>query len=258
MESITYSRSVLLCAVQKISTTFGDDIGNKVSGSGTGFWLSTKRGKTVFVTNRHNVDPTMHESSLSSYSFSSLVISLRAFSCTDGLPCGDVNALSLLANDVTIYQPTDIADVVLLSPKTLRAPDNPTYKLVSLQESLMSYRRKPEIFDQLFFVGFPGKLRDKATYDLPIARSCTIASFPEIDYSDEDRTIGSAQTCLVDGLSFSGSSGSVVIRETDGTPELMGIMSGHFKGEKWGESHSGLSYLTRATSILKVIEANGL
>lgn len=258
MKSISYSRTMLLCAVQKITTTFSDSIGNQKSGSGTGFWLSTKRGNALFVTNRHNVDPIMHGAELSSFCLSSITISLRAFSCADKLPYKNISHLKLLANEVVIYQPIDSADLVLFSGKKLRVPANTNDELLSIPETSMFYRQKPEIFDQLFFVGFPGKQREQATYDLPIARSCNIASLPEIDYSEEDRSIGSTQTCLLEGLSFGGSSGSAVVREVDGKLELMGIMSGHFKGEKWGESHSGLSYLTKATSILKIIEANNL
>jgi hypothetical protein len=256
LKSINFSTTTLLCAVHKLSSTFSDDIGNSVTGNGTGFWLTTKQG-AYFVTNRHNVDPTMHGDK-NSYGLASLTIWLRAFSLIHSLPCKDVCPLALSAKEFTIYWPIDKSDVVLLKPEKLFAPNDSNYQLLSLPVESTVYSRKPEILDQLYFLGFPANLRATATYDLPIARSCTIASFPEIDYSDEDKTIGSSQTCLVEGLSFGGSSGSVAIRKNDERLEVMGIMSGHFKGEKWGESHSGLSYLTKATSIQEIIKEHSI
>jgi hypothetical protein len=42
-----------------IKTTFEDDLGNHLTGSGTGFWINTEDGHLVFATNRHNVDPSL-------------------------------------------------------------------------------------------------------------------------------------------------------------------------------------------------------
>jgi len=257
---ISYSRQLLLSMVQKISVKFRCDIGNApFSVTGTGFWLVSKKGGLFFVTNRHNIDPTMCNRS-SSYSIYSITILLRAFSLVDNKPCGNVKELEHDANEVTIYYPENTADVVLLSMAELQVPSDQNYQLTGIHESSMSnYSRKPELFDQLFFVGFPGKNRINAAYDMPIVRSCSIASFPEIDYSDEDKTIGRAKTCLVDGLSFGGSSGSPVIREANGVLELFGIMSGHFLENKtWCDSHSGLSYFTTVEAILNIVKENGL
>lgn len=248
----------LLSAVQKLSVTFSDDIGNSTTASGTGFWLKTKRGKDYFVTNRHNIDPTMHRDQIKSYAFGSITIYLRAYDHKESLPCGDVKQLTVPASELTIHWPTDKSDVVMLQPQNMFIPTNSTHSLLSLHEELTTYTKKPEILDQLYFVGYPGKHRSNASYDFPIARSCSIASYPEIDYSDEDKTIPSSQTCLVDGLSFSGSSGSAVIRIKEKQIELMGIMSGHFPVEGKPGEHSGLSYLTKATSIQKLIQDHGL
>ncbi|MFX9181044.1 hypothetical protein ABTN76_20040, partial [Acinetobacter baumannii] len=80
-------------------------------------------------------------------------------------------------------------------------------------------------------------------------------------------------TCLVTGLSFGGSSGSPVFTYEVGfncpegikysgryvEPKLIGIMSGHWFDkipEKF--NHKGISYFTKATSILSLIADYGL
>ncbi len=50
----------VIYSIARINFKFEDDLGNSKSGSGTGFWLALKNGEVVFVTNRHNLDPTMH------------------------------------------------------------------------------------------------------------------------------------------------------------------------------------------------------
>lgn len=252
-------KTLLFSAVQKLSTTFSDDIGNSKKGNGTGFWLQSTGGKEYFVTNRHNVDPAMHPEYPESLSFESITISLRAYDLINSLPCGDFREKTFFARDMTIHWPSDKSDVVMLQPiTTMLVPSSSNHKLISLREELISYSRKPEIFDRLYFMGFPGKNRSNATYDLPIVRSCSIASFPEIDYSLEDTTIPSSQTCLVEGLSFAGSSGSPIMRINEQQIELMGIMSGHFKAGGESDKHSGLSYFTKATSIQNIIQNHNL
>jgi hypothetical protein len=257
VDQIPFSKPVLLSAVQKLKSVFANGFDKPKSGNGTGFWLTTKKGNGVFVTNRHNVDPAVHGFD-DSYKFESISISLRAYSRSANLPCGNVNTVTLTPSDMLLYLSSDNSDVALIKPKSSLAPTDTDLRIVSLHESQLFYQRKPEILDHVYFVGFPGKLRAAATYDLPIARSCTIASFPEVDYSNEDKSIRTTQTCLVEGFSFGGSSGSVVIREANGTPEIMGIMTGHFWENTWGTSHAGLSYLTRASAISALITQSGL
>ncbi len=52
------NQSVVL-DVSRIKVEFVDQIGNTKSVSGTGFWL-TKGNIDVFVTNKHNIDPTIN------------------------------------------------------------------------------------------------------------------------------------------------------------------------------------------------------
>jgi len=255
----SYIKTILFSTVQKLSTTFSDDIGNQKTGNGTGFWLQAKSGKEYFVTNRHNVDPTMSCELTKSYTFKSITICLRAYDLRNALPQGDIKQYTCSASELKIHWPFDKSDVVLLEPiTTMLIPRDPNHKLISLPEELITYSRRPEIFELLYFMGFPGKDRKDAAYDFPVVRSCSIASFPEIDYSLEDKTIPTSQTCLVEGLSFGGSSGSPIMRINKQHVELMGIMSGHFNEAGEAEKHSGLSYFTKADSIKRIIQDNKL
>ena len=252
------TKNALLCAVQKILPTFNSEIDKPIQASGTGFWLLTKRGNLYFVTNRHNIDPTMHGENYSSRHLASVTILLRAYSQRDSLPCKDVFHLQVPIEELTIVWPKDNCDVVLLRAQRLSKPIDPNFVMLSIPDNAMTYHRKPEIIDSLYFVGFPAALRKSAEYDLPIVRSCTIASFPEIDYSQEDSTIPSSETCLVEGLSFGGSSGSPVLRKHNEFLELFGIMSGHFREGSTGSLHAGLSYIAKATSIQRLVQDNAL
>jgi hypothetical protein len=251
-------KTLLFSAVQKLSISFFDDIGNTITGSGTGFWLQTTRGKVCFVTNRHNVDSAMNKKLQKSYNLESITIWLRAYDLMASLPCGDFKQSTRQASELLIHWPSDNSDVVLIEFQRMHIPSEESHKLISIQEELIVSSRKPEIFDRLYFTGFPGKQRRDAAYDFPIVRSCSIASYPEIDYSQEDITIPSSQTCLVEGLSFAGSSGSPVMRINENRIELIGIMSGHFWEVDKPADHSGLSYFTKASSILNIIQNNNL
>ena len=104
-------------------------------------------------------------------------------------------------------------------------------------------------------------------WQMPIAKTVNVASRPENGFYNP--AIQTSDVMLVSGLSFSGSSGRPVISHRKGfraTPplqsdgfvpaKLIGIISGHW----WNEDptsgiffHSGLSYLTRSTSLHELV-----
>ena len=219
-------------------------------------------GYPYFVTNRHNVDPGLHRALGEKYSLKSATIAMRAYSPSAKLPSGDTQPLTLEPSDITIFFPQDRSDVAILRPAKLFKPNGGDLQLTGVPISLFKHPEPVEIMDSLFFIGFPGQLRKGAAYDLPIARSCTIASLPNIDYSLEDTTIQTPNTCLVGGLSFAGSSGSPVFMEKNGRIEVLGIMSGHMPmeviGSEWPQQHPGLSYLTIGGVIAQVFSENNL
>lgn len=133
------------------------------------------------------------------------------------------------------------------------------------------FRNSLNAMDAVSFIGFPGSKNDLVWFDdewkLPIARTAHISSYPGRSFSN--RSISTADTMLVSGLSFSGSSGSPVFNHPKGLnlkgpltisgyveSKLIGIMSGHF--HEAGDNafkHSGLSYLTRSTAILQLLDS---
>lgn len=262
MSTIPYRRAILVSATQRISTRFKDDIGNSLTGTGTGFWLISDRGFPYFVTNRHNVDPHLNRKLGENYRLCSASIAMRAYCTKTNQPGGDVHPLEIDLGLAQWYYPKDNSDVVVLRPSMLAQPGGDGLINAGIPVSFLKHPDPVEIMDSLFFVGFPGRTRTGAAYDMPIARPCTIASLPDIDYSIEDRTIPTSNTCLVAGLSFGGSSGSPVFMEKKAQLELLGIMTGHMQadiiGGDWAGQHSGLSYLTIGSVISNIFSENGL
>lgn len=123
--------------------------------------------------------------------------------------------------------------------------------------------------DLISFLGFPGSGASHwwdQTWHTPIARQAGIASWPHIPFCNSE--IKTSDVTLVSGLSFSGSSGSLVLLHEKGIPPgdildpmyapptILGIMSGHWwepSAEPTMFHHSGLSYYTRSTSILELL-----
>ncbi len=109
---------------------------------------------------------------------------------------------------------------------------------------------------------------------LPIARIAYIANESSKPYNNS--AIKTSDVTLVSGLSFGGSSGSPVILMPKGIgiptsfsphviPKIIGIMSGHARdilldpripenSSPLLSAYSGLSYYTRSTSILELLQ----
>lgn len=126
--------------------------------------------------------------------------------------------------------------------------------------------------DVASFIGYPGRKGNPwwdELWQMSIARSVNIASVPAIPFSNTE--IRTSDVSLVSGLSFSGSSGSPIMSHEKGIrvgngliggtyaePKLIGIMSGHWWGQESSAGmffHSGLSYFTRSTAILELLNA---
>jgi hypothetical protein len=257
----------MLAIVQKIHITFRDDIGNSKSGTGTGFWVKTNREKFIFVTNKHNIDPSLNEE-YKRLSLRNLILDFRSSDSSDP-------ALSIIKHDITYWkiyknESPDSPDVAIIEFGGFLMPN------LSLPWLPQSYLANEEYFinelefgDPCHFTGFPGNARNQSKYDFPILRSCFISSWPRIDYFEEDRHLKTSEIFLVNGLSFGGSSGSPVFSYERGIKvgegltggqyresRLVGIMSGHWNEKN--NTHSGLSYVTKSSAILDLIEKNNL
>jgi len=76
-----------------------------------------------------------------------------------------------------------------------------------------------QIADEAFFIGFPGfdgRMWFEEAAVLPIARTASLASIPSVPFTNTH--IRTADVLMVAGLSFSGSSGSIVINRRQGIP----------------------------------------
>jgi len=259
-------------AVCRTLVDFRDGIGNLKSISGTGFWVRNGEND-CFVTNRHNVDPTLKLGEATRFRLERVRLQLR-LQITPGNWRPDTSFVAV-DNLETCLRLHPSADVAVLNNPSLPS-DNPllghsTFNLGELgtQQFLLE---SVHPMDVASFVGFPGK-DGKAWWDkkwnLPISRTVQIASWPRIAFTND--SIPTTDVLLVSGLSFSGSSGSPVISHEKGIrlgpglsggsyvePTILGIMSGHWWDEEPEEGmffHSGLSYLTRVTSIRELLDA---
>lgn len=265
--------------VTQLKTVFFDDLGNKKAGMGTGFWIRLKSGKEVFVTNRHNIDPSLLFSGDTKFKLLEFYLQLRRFEKNP--ETGNVHHFPetkfFQIKNAAIFALTD-ADCAIVVPQ-FENDISPFGILAMIEQANLADQRffeeKLAMMDIASFIGFPGRKGipwwDEGMH-LPIARIANIASYPAIDF--KNGAVKTSDITLVSGLSFSGSSGSLVIsheksigvelplhnpRHVPAT--VIGIMSGHW----WEEAatpdifhHSGLSYFTRSTSIIHLIESNKL
>jgi len=243
---------------------------------GTGFWVG-RGGLRAFVTNRHSLDPELIPETRC-LELSEVEIELRhlagnlAYSETHFFP------VSAVGPSIRLHPTADCA--VLIGPQFNCPAEFKDQVPISLDDIANQefLAEKAQIMDFASFIGFPGS--DEApgwdeSANLPIARLASIASAPDRSFVNsviQKTVIQSGDIVLVNGLSFSGSSGSPVflhrkgIRATlplvaDFVPAtVIGIMSGH--GTEPGPlpeilQHTGLSYFTRSTSILELLKESG-
>jgi hypothetical protein len=240
--------------------------GRPVEFSATGFWLLTSDGHVLFVTNRHNVDPTLKHGVGTPFHLTGVELQVR--DSVDGAvtfhPVANLDTAIWCAPSADCAV---IADPGLVGGQMLDV--GRVFREENLAETAMFAAL--QITDGASFIGYPG-LRGQPWWDqateLPIARLAAIASIPTTEFRND--AVRTTDVMLVSGLSFSGSSGSPVFNQRKGIPsggdihdrsyvpfKIIGIMSGHF----WENPddapemfrHSGLSYLTKSTAILALI-----
>ncbi|WP_249065514.1 hypothetical protein [Argonema antarcticum] len=265
--------------IHRVHTTFADDLGNLKRGYGTGFWLTYSQDKSIFVTNKHNVDPSIKFPDKPALRLHELSIELRHYE--SGLPT-EYTEFFIIDNIKDCLFSSSIADCsILVEPKfSKQTPSDPNRGILKAEDLISETMFFNNLIigpmETAFFVGFPGS-DGRHWWDekwkLPIARQCTVASLPQISFTNDE--IKTCDVILVSGLSFSGSSGSPVFLAARGfrpggdiddptwRPALLaGIMSGHFweptSVPRMFQQHSGLSYMTRSTSILHLLKEIGV
>jgi hypothetical protein len=272
--------------VNRIRSEFVDDLGNVKSGTGSGFWIRSNSGRLCFVTNRHNIDPSLKYPG-AGLALTKLSLELRRFD-EPGRFAAETQFFDLSEQLSKCVQGADF-DCAIIDPEGNDIPPNfkpfPAFNESDLADQQF-FEQGLRISDPLSFIGFAGRkgpqYGDKPAnwwdevWNTPIARIAFVASLPLMPFSNVG--IPTNDVMVVSGLSFSGSSGSPAIAheklfsETDSSgrhilkkipSRLVGIMSGHW----WDHtstppeflapsvSHSGISYLTRSTSILALLKS---
>ncbi|MEG3879862.1 hypothetical protein QT972_21130 [Microcoleus sp. herbarium7] len=258
----------------RIKINFADDIGNEKFGCGTGFWMISQSGKNIFVTNKHNVDPSIKFPNKPSLKLDKISIELRYYESSQPTENTDFFDVENIENCLFSSPSSDCS--ILVDPKFHKEiPSDPNREILKFENLIDEKRFANRLIigpmETSFFIGFPGQ-NGRHWWDekwkLPVARQCTVASLPQISFTNGQ--IKTDDIILMSGLSFSGSSGSPVFLPARGFPPggdindpawrpalLAGIMSGHFWEETSAPSmfhHTGLSYMTRSTSILKLLQ----
>lgn len=230
----------------------------------SGFWMQLSEGPCGFCTNKHNVLPSMKAAGMR---LLQLEIEIRRAS---GGPPAFYRVQNL---DAALWM-HDAADcAVILNPAVENLPADA--KLFPLPETWLGdqvHFERLQLADEAFFVGFPG-FNGRMWFDddkiLPIARSCSLASIPSIAFTNAE--VRTSDTLMVAGLSFTGSSGSLVANRAKGIApggdisdpshvpsHIIGIMSGHFSDPApalpAALQHGGLSYLTRSTALRELFQ----
>lgn len=260
-------------AVARIKTRFDDplEVQPSVHMSGTGFWVKAQNGSLCFFTNKHNVDPTLKLGINTQHRLKAIQIELRDKSRDPfNTPSQFVDIVNI-SQSLINHETSDVS--MLHNPQInsqltyLSAPKHIDQYLIADQEFLANSSLPMDVAS---FIGFPGT-RGVGWWDqrtnLPISRSSNLSSLPEMAFDHPH--IPTLDAALVSGMSFSGSSGSPLFLHSKGIKlghglvggnhvplRVIGIMSGHWKEKQENEDmffHTGLSYYTRSTSMLDLM-----
>lgn len=250
-----------LLSVVRIESTFEDGLNAPKSGSASAFFVLAKNGHTYLVTNKHNVDPALKLHG-SNHALTKLTMEVRRFE--SGFAQAETEMVELPLDQQRLFH-HDTADVSVYDTHDVPLPAGymaPVWiGTDSLADEAIHSHLQP--MDFVSFVGFPGGngapwLDDK--WRTPIARLASIASLPGVPFSN--KSVQTTDVVLVNGLSFQGSSGSMVVSHPRDqsvvgrhgiAAKIVGIMSGGWPGGPF-EPHTGMSYYTRSTAVFEVLQ----
>ncbi len=249
-----------LLSVVLIESTFDDGLNKPRLGSASAFFVQGRNGHAYLVTNKHNVDPALKLPGLN-HKLTRLAMEVRRFE--GGMAQAETTVVELPLDPQRLLH-HDTSDVSVYDSNNVPLPPGfmvPVWMQADmLADGAMHAHLQP--MDFVSFIGFPGGngtpwLDDK--WRTPIARLASIASLPVVSFSN--KSVQTSDVTLVNGLSFQGSSGSMVVSHPrdqsvvgrNGIPaKIVGIMSGGWPGDPFG-AHTGMSYYTRSTAILEVL-----
>lgn len=271
-------------AVTRLEVVFLDELGNKKDPIfGTAFWIESERGEKVLVTNKHLFSPEMASDRYKGCKVAELRVQLREKNANIFGKRVEFFEIDLEKIKGFVHTEADVALIVNPLFKRGHVTDNKS----SFGYSVIKYTdvadedficNETSMLDTVAFIGYPKSWYDDV-WKLPIARKAEMASGPKKSFEKEKKL--TSDITLVTGLSFGGSSGSPVIILPKGiqaisvktssaeggtenftyiSAKVVGIMSGHMDWvvvktkEDLLTPHSGLSYFTRSSTILEMLE----
>jgi hypothetical protein len=230
----------------------------------SGFWVQLREGHHAFCTNKHNVVPSLKRARLH---LASLEIEVR------GADDRTTSFHTVRNAEAALWVHPTADCAAMINPDLDGLPEGA--KRMPLPEQWVAghdHFARLQLADEAFFLGFPsvgGHMWFDESAALPIARNAVLASIPSQPFVNA--AILTSDVLMLAGLSFAGSSGSIVINRRQGVPpggdihdpshvpsQIVGVMSGHFSEPSPEQPmpirHGGLSYMTRSTAMLEVFE----
>lgn len=248
-----------LYAVTKLEVVLSDGLGNQITSSGTGFWVS-KDENVYLITNRHIVQPGFRNPQYSSYSIiNSIKFDWRSFDpSTKHVDVVDYTMVSYRLD----YAKDDIDDIACISNVVI--PSGAWHQVLipfSMLATDTQIDTDLSVCDHVAFIGFP------AVYDhknnMPVLRNGVISSDPRLDFSPDGLNYG--HIIAYEAFSTSGASGSPAFATQKGfkvggglsasagfyRPTLLvGINAGSFS---IGQTHQQMSYMYKSNQIINII-----
>lgn len=248
-----------------IEVVFEDYSKKQISGSGTCFFLMNKDQKICLLTNRHVLDLAFSNIKYKDFSIKEVRVHLKAKDAKTGLPTIQ-QSLLVLSKDIRFHNDLNNDVAAIIDPKVINLNGGAAnidwfipYDFLATETQIAT---DIMICDMVAFPGFPPWF-DKVEIR-PILRTGTISSDPRFDYHVEGKSGG---CCLAyEAFSYGGSSGSPVFATLKGFKGrgitcsgyrdllLIGINAGHLTNSDLGKTHSGISYLYKATTIRDLID----
>jgi hypothetical protein len=242
----------------KISVSFADDLGNKRSCRGTGFFVATEDGRVAFVTNRHVLDPRYRKPDVHQ---SMKLIEHRILGKTRQ---GDTYELLVDPDQAPLFPEKIEDDIACIVDPTCKTPSPrvDVFYHLGIEALADEYFFSEGLYpgEQVFYAGFPDP-HDKLA-QRPILRSGTIASDPRHPYSNTGEDEGAR--VAYEAFSSGGASGSPVwaaARSFENYPgsrtgAVVGVNGGHIEG-KFG-AHSGISFFYKSSVLIDLLREGGL
>ena len=255
-----------LYAAYRLACSFIDGRQIEITCTGTGFFVQTNNDQLVLITNRHVLDPGFSSMKYAGFRLQELRIFGKANDPSSGLP--EIDKECVVKSCTLKYSEVRENDIACLGDLSVAPIDGSFSMDIDYwlpQELLATSADFESKFSTCDFVAFPGfpEWYDRRQHR-PILRTGTISSDPRYDYSWSSEFEG--ECIAYEAFSYGGSSGSPVFAVQKGPRpgvgisfpgyrelKLIGINAGHLPAGR--DSHSGISYMYKASAILAIIEA---